>query len=376
MSVTIKRVLDRNSLRKFIRFPEKLYRHNPYYVPALVFDETNTLDPSKNPGSAFCKSELYLAYKDDQLVGRVAAIVNEKANEQWDHKEVRFGWFDFIDDPEVSKALIDKVTDFGRKFGMDKIVGPLGFTDFDPEGMLVEGFDQEGTMPLIYNADYYPKHIEALGFRKDADWLEYRINIPNELPEKFNRIGEIIKERYNLHIRPLTKKYVRKNNYGQKVFDLINETYKDLYNFTIMPRDLADKYLGFYLSVIDLNFISVVENEKDELVAFGITMPSLTKALQKSRGKLFPFGWIPILRSMYLKHEEGVELLLIGVRPDYRNAGLTSLLFADMFAKLSKAGFKWAETNAELETNNAIQNSWSGFDYKQNKRRRSYIKDI
>ncbi|MCQ2150393.1 MAG: N-acetyltransferase [Bacteroidales bacterium] len=376
MSVTIKRVLDRNSLRKFIRFPEKLYRHNPYYVPALVFDETNTLDPSKNPGSAFCKSELYLAYKDDQLVGRVAAIVNEKANEQWDHKEVRFGWFDFIDDPEVSKALIDKVTDFGRKFGMDKIVGPLGFTDFDPEGMLVEGFDQEGTMPLIYNADYYPKHIEALGFRKDADWLEYRINIPNELPEKFNRIGEIIKERYNLHIRPLTKKYVRKNNYGQKVFDLINETYKDLYNFTIMPRDLADKYLGFYLSVLDLNFISVVENENDELVAFGITMPSLTKALQKSRGKLFPFGWIPILRSMYLKHEEGVELLLIGVRPDYRNAGLTSLLFADMFAKLSKAGFKWAETNAELETNNAIQNSWSGFDYKQNKRRRSYIKDI
>lgn len=376
MSVTIKRVLDRNSLRKFIRFPEKLYKNNPFYVPALVFDETNTLDPSKNPGSAFCKSELYLAYKDDQLVGRVAAIVNEKANEQWGHKEVRFGWFDFIDDPEVSKALIDKVTDFGRKFGMDKIVGPLGFTDFDPEGMLVEGFDQEGTMPLIYNADYYPKHIEALGFRKDADWLEYRINIPNELPEKFNRIGEIIKERYNLHIRPLTKKYVRKNNYGQKVFDLINETYKDLYNFTIMPRDLADKYLGFYLSVLDLNFISVVENENDELVAFGITMPSLTKALQKSRGKLFPFGWIPILRSMYLKHEEGVELLLIGVRPDYRNAGLTSLLFADMFAKLSKAGFKWAETNAELETNNAIQNSWSGFDYKQNKRRRSYIKDI
>ncbi len=376
MSVTIKRVLDRNSLRKFVRFPEKLYRHNPYYVPALVFDELSTLDPSKNPGSSFCKSELYLAYKDNQLVGRVAAIVNEKANEQWNHKEVRFGWFDFIDDPEVSKALIDKVTDFGRKFGMDKIVGPLGFTDFDPEGMLVEGFDQEGTMPLIYNADYYPKHIEALGFRKDADWLEYRINIPASLPEKFNRIGEIIKGRYNLHIRPLTKKYVRKNNYGQKVFDLINETYKNLYNFTVMPRDLADKYLGFYLSVLDLNFISVVENEKDELVAFGITMPSLTKALQKSRGKLFPFGWIHILRSMYIKHEEGVELLLIGVRPDYRNAGLTSLLFADMFTKLSRAGFKWAETNAELETNNAIQNSWSDFEYKQNKRRRSYIKDI
>lgn len=376
MSVTIKRVLDKRDLRKFIRFPEKLYRNNSCYVPALVFDESNTLNPAKNPGSAFCKSELYLAYKDGKIVGRVAAIVNQKANEQWNHKEVRFGWFDFFDDPEISEALISKVIDFGRKMGMDKIVGPLGFTDFDPEGMLIEGFDQEGTMPLIYNAEYYPKHMEALGFRKDADWLEYRITIPEELPERYIRMAEIIKERNNLHIRPLTKKYVRKNNYGQKVFDLINETYKDLYNFTVMPRDLADKYLGFYLSVLDLDFISVVENEKDELIAFGITMPSLTKALQKSRGKLFPFGWIPILRSMYIKHEEGVELLLIGVRPDYRNAGLTSLLFADMFGKLSKAGFKWAETNAELETNSAIRNSWSGFEYVQNKRRRSYIKEI
>lgn len=376
MSVIIKRVLDRKSLKTFISFPEKLYRNNPYYVPALFFDEMNTLDPLKNPGSAFCNSELYLAYRDEKIVGRVAAIVNHKANKQWNHDEVRFGWFDFIDDPEVSGALIDKVIEFGHKFGMKQIVGPLGFTDFDPEGMLIEGFDQEGTMPLIYNADYYPKHLESMGFTKDADWLEYRISIPEVLPERFTRVANIIKERNNLHIRSLTKKYVRETKYGHKVFDLINETYKDLYNFTVLPTSMADKYLGFYLSVLDLKFVSMVENEKNELVAFGITMPSLTKALQKSRGRLFPFGWIPVLKSLYFKHENGVELLLIGVRPDYRNAGLTSLLFADMFEKLSKAGFKWAETNAELETNNAIQNSWSGFDYVQNKRRRSYIKQI
>ncbi len=376
MSVVIKRVSSRNELRKFERFPEKLYRDNPYYVPSLAFDAINTLDPKKNPGSSFCDSELYLAYKDGQIVGRVAAIVNFKANKQWNHNEVRFGWFDFIDDREVSEALIGKVIEFGKQHGMDHIVGPLGFTDFDPEGMLVEGFDQESTMQMIYNAEYYQKHIEALGFTKDADWLEYRINIPPVLPERYVRIGNIIKERNHLHVRQLTRRYVRDNHYGQKVFDLINDTYKDLYNFTVMPRDLADKYLGFYLSILDLRFLSMVENEKDELVAFGITMPSITKALQKCRGKLFPFGWIHLLKSMYLKHEEGVELLLIGVRSDYRNAGLTSLLFADMFEKLSKSGFKWAETNAELETNSAISNCWSEFDYVQNKRRRSYIKEI
>lgn len=376
MSVEIRTVKSKKDRRTFIKFPEKLYKDNPYYVPALVFDEMETLDPSRNPSASFCDSELYLAYKDGELVGRVAAIVNNIANKNWNHNEVRFGWFDFIDDREVSKALIDKVIEFGKMRNMDSCVGPLGFTDFDPEGMLVEGFDAMGTMPLIYNAPYYQEHIEALGFEKDADWIEYKVFIPEQLPEKMLRVSRIVKERANVHMKQLTKKIIKDEGYGQKVFDLINATYAKLYNFTVMPRDLADKYLGFYLSVLDPKFLSMVENEKNELVAFGIVMPSIAKALQKTRGELFPFGWAPILNSMMINHEEGVELLLIGVRPDYQNTGINSLLFADLFEKLSKAGFKWAETNAILETNFANQRQFALFDLEQKKRRRSYCKDI
>lgn len=376
MSVEIKPVLTHSDRKKFVRFPESLYRGNKYYTPFLEFDQMDTLDPAKNPSSAFCRSELYLAYKDGKLVGRVAAIINDRANEQWDHKEVRFGWLDFIDDPEVSKALIDKVIEFGKANDMEYAVGPLGFTDFDPEGMLVEGYDQLCTMALIYNHPYYVKHIEDLGFTKDADWLEYKIYIPEVFPERYARVSKIIKERSNVHLKPLTRRIIRRENYGQKVFDLINETYKDLYNFTVLPQDMADKYLGFYLSVLDPKYLTMVENDKDELVGFGIIMPSIIRALQKSRGRLFPFGWWHLLKSLFIKHEEGVELLLMGVRQDYRNSGLTSLIFADMFTKLSKAGFKWAESNAELEENTAIQSVWQGFEFEQKKRRRSYKKAI
>lgn len=376
MSVEIKPVLTHSDRKKFVRFPESLYRGNKYYTPFLEFDQMDTLDPAKNPSSAFCRSELYLAYKDGKLVGRVAAIINDRANEQWNHKEVRFGWLDFIDDPEVSKALIDKVIEFGKANDMEYAVGPLGFTDFDPEGMLVEGYDQLCTMALIYNHPYYVKHIEDLGFTKDADWLEYKIYIPEVFPERYARVSKIIKERSNVHLKPLTRRIIRRENYGQKVFDLINETYKDLYNFTVLPQDMADKYLGFYLSVLDPKYLTMVENDKDELVGFGIIMPSIIRALQKSRGRLFPFGWWHLLKSLFIKHEEGVELLLMGVRQDYRNSGLTSLIFADMFTKLSKAGFKWAESNAELEENTAIQSVWQGFEFEQKKRRRSYKKAI
>ncbi len=376
MSVEIKPVLTHSDRKKFVRFPESLYRGNKYYTPFLEFDQMDTLDPAKNPSSAFCRSELYLAYKDGKLVGRVAAIINDRANEQWDHKEVRFGWLDFIDDPEVSKTLINKVIEFGKANGMEYAVGPLGFTDFDPEGMLVEGYDQLCTMALIYNHPYYVKHIEDLGFTKDADWLEYKIYIPEVFPERYARVSKIIKERSNVHLKPLTRRIIRRENYGQKVFDLINETYKDLYNFTVLPQDMADKYLGFYLSVLDPKYLTMVENDKDELVGFGIIMPSIIRALQKSRGRLFPFGWWHLLKSLFIKHEEGVELLLMGVRQDYRNSGLTSLIFADMFTKLSKAGFKWAESNAELEENTAIQSVWQGFEFEQKKRRRSYKKAI
>ena len=376
MPIEIREMKTAAQRRKFILFPDRLYKDNECYVPNLVFDESDTLNPKKNPAAGFCESALYMAFKDGEPVGRVAAIVNRKANEQWSHDEVRFGWFDFIDDPEVSKALIAKVEEFGRERGMKQIVGPLGFTDFDPEGMLVAGYDKLGTMALIYNHPYYVQHIEALGFRKEADWIEYKVTIPQELPEKIVRISKIAMERSNVHVKPLTKKIVRKENYGRKLFRMINECYKDLYNYTILPDDLSDKYLGFYLSVLDLRFVSMVENENDELVAFGITMPSLAHALQKSRGRMLPFGWWPIVKNLFIKHDEGLEMLLVGVRPDYRNTGINSIVFTDLFSRAGKAGFKWAETNAVLETNLKNQGQWQYFETECEKRRRSYIKEL
>nr|MCR4824025.1 N-acetyltransferase [Bacteroidales bacterium] len=351
MSVEIRPVRTRTELRRFVNFPEKLYHDNPYYVPPLVFDQIDTLDQEKGAAQEFCDSELYMAYKDGEPVGRVAAIVNHKANKQWNHQEVRFGWLDFIDDREVSKALMDKVEAFGRQYGMDSVVGPLGFTDFDPEGMLIDGYDRLSTMALIYNFPYYNDHLEALGFGKDADWIEYKVTVPTVMPDRWERMAKIIEQRANVHLRPLTRKIIRKEDYGHKVFKCINDCYKDLYNFTVLPDHMAEKYLGFYLSILDLRYLSMVENEKGELIAFGITMPSIARALQKSRGKLFPFGWFWLAKSMFIKHEGTAEMLLVGVHPDYQNSGVNSLIFMDMFKKYNAFGIKYAETNAILESN-------------------------
>lgn len=376
MSVEIKEVRTRKELRTFVNFPELLYRHNPYYVPPLEFDQMDTLDQKNGAAQEFCDSKLYLAYKDGKLAGRVAAIVNHLANKQWNHKEVRFGWYDFIDDREVSTALMEKVEEFGRKYGMESVVGPLGFTDFDPEGLLVEGYDCLSTMALIYNYPYYVDHIDAMGFRKDADWIEYKVFIPEKLPDRVSRVADIIQQRANVHLVPLTRKLVKKGDYGHKLLKVINDCYKDLYNFTVLPDKMADKYLGFYLSILDLKFVSVVENDKDEIVAFGITMPSIARALQKSRGKLFPFGWWHLMKSLFIKREEGVEMLLVGVMPEYQNAGFNALVFADMFRKYSEAGVKWAETNAILETNLKNQGQFKDYEHECKKRRRSYIKEL
>ena len=376
MSVEIKEVQSRRELREFVNFPEKLYRHNPYYVPPLEFDQMDTLDQKKGAAQEFCDSKLYLAYKDGKLAGRVAAIVNRLANKQWNHKEVRFGWYDFIDDREVSKALMDKVEEFGRKYGMESVVGPLGFTDFDPEGLLIEGFDRLSTMALIYNYPYYVDHIEEMGFQKDADWIEYKIEVPKALPERVARMANIIEQRANVHVTPLTRKLIKEKDYAHKIFKIINECYKNLYNFTVLPEKMADKYIGFYLKVLDLNYVSLVENDKDEIVAFGITMPSIVRALQRSRGKLFPFGWWYLAKSLFFKREEGVEMLLVGVNPEYRNSGVNTLVQLDMFKKYTEAGVKWAETNAILETNIKNQGQFKEFDRECKKRRRSYIKSL
>ena len=376
MSVQIKKVDTKKDLRTFSKFANKLYKGSAFYVPTMPVDERNTLDKKKNAAFEFCDADYFLAYKDGKLVGRVAAILNPKANMAWKTKQVRFGWIDFIDDYEVSEALINQVIAWGRERGMEHIAGPLGFTDFDPEGMLVEGFDRLGTMAMLYNHPYYMVHMERLGMVKEVDWLEFRITIPEVLPEKFVKMSEIVKQRYNLKVRKLTHRDIKRENYGQKFFNLINECYCNLYGYSLLSEKQIDQYVKFYLSVLDLRMASFVENEQGELIAAGVAMPSLSEALQKCGGNLFPTGWWHLVKNMYIRKPDTLDLLLVGVRPDYQSKGVNAMIFTDLFQVYKDMGFKYAETSAELETNVKIQQMFGIFEPEQHKRRRIYTKEI
>lgn len=379
-SVQIKRVETKKDLKTFIECHYDLYEGNQYDAPNLYSDELNTLSKDKNAAFDFCEAEYFLALKEGKVVGRVAAIINNKANEKWDKKDVRFGWIDFIDDIEVSKALLKAVEDYGREKGMTSVVGPLGFTDMDPEGMLTWGFDQLGTMATIYNYDYYPKHMEKLGgWEKDNDYVEYRLDVPETAPEKYTKIAEMVEKRYNLHARKLTKKEIFEGGYGKKLFDLINVTYSHLYGFSELSERQIDQYVKMYFPLADLDLITVVEdgNKDNQLVGLAITIPSLTRALQKChRGRLFPFGWWHLLRAIKFHKTEVVDLLLIGVLPEYRSKGANSLVFADLIPRYVKYGFKWGETHVEMETNESVQSQWGPLDPTMHKKRRCYRKAI
>ena len=376
MSVTVKAVETRKELRTFVKFPLDLYKNCPYYVPSLFSDEMASLDPAKNPMGKYSKFRLFLAYKDGKVAGRIAAIINEIANRDWNHQEVRFGWVDFIDDKEVSRALVDAVIAFGKEHGMTKISGPLGFTDFDNEGCVIEGFDDISSFLLKYNYPYYGEHFEALGMGKVNDWLEYRIYVPEVLPEKITRAAQLVATRYDLHIRKITKKQIKKDNYGQKIFDLVNRTYNVLFDFTVLPPEVVDQYIDTYLGLLDLKYVPIVEDKDGNLVAFAALMPSLAHAVQKGGGYLFPFGWWHLVKAMYLKREEAVELMLIAVDPEYRNRGVHAMLFNELFPALIKDGFKYGESNAEMETNNKVQNLWNDYKKEFKRRRRVFSKSI
>ena len=376
MPVIIKTVTSKRDFKIFARFANKLYRGNKYYVPSMPFDDLNTFDKDKNGAFEFSEAEFYLAYKGDEVVGRVAAIINHKANEAWKVKQVRFGWIDFIDDMEVSAALLAAVEAFGKAHGMDQIVGPLGFTDFDPEGMLVEGFDRISTMALIYNYPYYPEHMKKHGYYKETGWVEYRITLPEELPERHIKLAELVKERYGLKIVKKTKSQIRKEKYGQKLFQLINETYCVLYGYSLLSPKQIDQYVDVYLSLVDMKMLTFVEDKEGNLIAAGISIPSLSEALQKCNGEVFPFGWWYLLKAMFWKKPDTLDLLLIGVRPDYQNRGVNSLICMDLFRNYRKLGFKYAETNANLETNAKVQAMWVPFEKELHKRRWVFGKEI
>ncbi len=380
MSVEIRKVESKKDLKTFVDFHYDLYEGNAYDVPTLFSDDMATLSRDKNAAFDFCEAEYYLAYKDGKLVGRVAAIINHKANKRWERKTCRFGWIDFIDDIEVSKALLDAVTEYGKSKGMTEVVGPLGFTDFDPEGMLTDGYDQLGTFATIYNYPYYPQHMEKLGgWVKDNDYVEYKIIVPEKMPEKHKKIAQMVEKRYNLHVHVMTKHEVYKEGKGIEVFRVINEAFKDIYGFSELSDKQIMQYINQYLPYGDLRLIPVVEdwNNNRKIVAVGITLPSLSKAMQKThRGRLFPFGWWHILRSLKCHKTNIVDLEMVGVLPEYRSKGAVALLFAHLIPLFQKFGFEWGESQVEMETNDNVQNQWQAFETVQHKRRRCFKKEI
>ena len=376
MAVEVVKVSSKKDLKIFVRFANKLYKGNPYYVPSMPFDDMNTFDKEKNGAFAFSEAELYLAYRDGQVVGRVAAIINHRANEAWNEKQVRYGWIDFIDDMEVSGALLDAVIAYGRSHGMTQIVGPLGFTDFDPEGMLVEGYDRLSTMALIYNHSYYPEHMKKHGYVKETGWIENRITIPDSLPEKYIRVAKLVQQKYDLKVRKFTRRQIRKEDYGRKFFRLINETYNVLYGFSVLSEKQIDQYVNLYLSLIDARMLTFIEDADGELIAAGVSIPSLSRALQKCNGEIFPFGWWHLLKAMFLKKPDTLDLLLIGVRPEWQSKGVVALLFVDLFQTYRDMGFKYAETNAMLEDNHKIQSMFEPFEKELHKRRWVFGKEI
>lgn len=380
-NVEIRKVATKKDLARFIDVHYDLYEGNEYDAPNLFFDEMNTLSKDRNAAFEFCEAEYFIAYKNGKAVGRVAAIINHRANSRWDRKDVRFGWIDFIDDLEVSGALLKSVEDWGREHGMNQIVGPLGFTDMDPEGMLTEGFDQLGTMTTPYNYPYYPQHMEKLGgWEKDNDYVECKLPIPDKVPARYAQISKMIEGRYGLRVKKLkNRKEVYEGGYGQKIFEVINTCYKDLYGYSELTQRQIDQYVEMYLSFVDYNIITLIEDSTcdNKLVGIGVTIPSLTRALQKCRrGRLFPFGWWHILRALKFHKTKVVDCLLVGVLPEYRKKGANALLFADLIPRYVSYGWEWGETQVEMETNHAVQSQWSELDVTVHKRRRCYKKTL
>ena len=378
--VEIKKVTTKKELRQFVQFYYDLYRGSKCAVPFLFFDEMATLDRKKNPSFDYCEADYFLAWKDGKVVGRVAAIINRRANERWDSKQVRFGWFDFVDDPDVSSALLQAVEDWGRERGMTDMIGPMGFIDTDREGMLVEGFDELASMYINYNFPYYPQHIEQMGtFEKANDWVEMKVRVPEVVPEKFSKVTEMVRRRYNLKVHKFTNHELMKEGKAHEIFYLLNSTYKDLYGFCTLTDKQIDLLVGNYIKVADLNLVTgiVDGNDNDKLVGFAITFPSFSEALQKTRdGRLFPFGWWHLLKILKWHKTPIVNLLLIGVLPEYRAKGANGLIFDDLIRQFQRYGFEWADTGPMMETNDGVLSQWQYLDSQIHRRHRCYKKTI
>ena len=376
MAVIIKPVNpNKSELTKFIQFGIDHYKGNTCYVPPLISDELNTLLPDKNPAFDFCEAQSFMAYRNDKPVGRITGIINKTVNSRTGEAAVRFGFIEFIDDDEVVDALIGAVEKWGKERGMTSIVGPLGFTDLDNEGMLTFGYDEIGTMATIYNYDYYPRQMERLGMEKEAEWVEFRIKVPEQVPDRIARVGDIVKRRFNLTIpKPKSKKEL-KEKYGHRLFELINEAYDDLYGYSPLTERQIDHYIDQYLGILDLRDVCVITDKDDNLVGVGISIPSFSKALQKSGGKMLPLRWWHLLKALKGKNDE-VDLLLVAEKKEYQSKGVNALLFTELIPLYNKKGYKFAESNPELVENKGVQSQWEYFEYRQHRRRCAYKKNI
>lgn len=373
MPLEIREIKTTRELKAFIQFPHRLYRGNPYWVPNLVSDDMNALHWKKNPAFEHCEARYWMAFKDGQPAGRIAAIWNPLYIEKWKSRRMRFGWIEFIDDPAVSSALLEKVETWAREKGMSAVHGPLGFTDLDREGMLVEGFDELGTLATMYNHPYYPDHMERAGYTKDVDWVEYEITLPEDGIETIARVARAAMRRSRVRIkRARSKKELL--GYIDQLFDILDETYRDLYSVVPLTRAQEKAYTKQYFDFVSPDFVPMVVDENDRMIAFGLVMPSMSRALQKSRGRIFPFGFVHLLRAM--KNNERADLYLIAVKPEYQGKGINAVIMNHMLGVFQERGIRVAESNPELETNHLVQSQWKHFKTRQHKRRRCYIREL
>lgn len=374
MSIEIKKVSSRPELRAFVTFPEKIYANEPNWVPAPVFDDLNTLSKNKNPAFEFCEAEYWTAWIDGEMVGRIAGIINHRFVEKWGKKYARFGWIDFIENFEVAKALVATVEDWARSKGMEGLHGPLGFTDLDREGMLVEGFGERATFATIYNHPYYPAYMEKLGYVKDVDWIEFLVQTPETIPEKVLRVNEIISKRSGVRIAEWKSKKELIDKYAEQLFELLDEAYAGLYGTTPLSRKQVEAYIDQYLSFVDPRFTKILVDKENRLAGFAITIPSLSDALYKSRGRLLPFGWIRLLLA--LKRPKTMDMMLIAVRKEFVARGVVAIIMTSLNQSAIENGIKFSETNPELETNIAVHGLWKDYPKRQHKRRRVFLKTL
>lgn len=374
-NVKVKKVTTKKDLDAFVDFPLKLYAGSKEFVPEMSNDVRGSFNPEKNHGLSFTEVQAFIAEKDGVVVGRIAGIINTRANKKWNTNVVRFGYIDFIDDLEVSRAMLNTIEEWGRERGMNEIQGPLGITDFDKEGMLVEDFDCIGSMIDIYNYPYYPKHMETHGYSKITDWLQIKVEIPEEVPAKYARVSRLSKEMFGLRVKKVTRRDIRSGE-GHRLFELMNQAYAPLFGYSSFTPRQIDYFIKMYLPIADMDLIPFVENEKGELVAAAVTMVSMSKALQRAKGKLFPLGWWHMFKALKIRKEDTANMMLIAVRPDMQGLGVNALIFEDLIPIYNRKGIKFAETGPQLEDNVKELSQWKPMNPKVIKRRRCYGKKI